>query len=231
VEQPTFYTAEPTVSSPSRFFPKVYNWMMAGLGLTALVAILTVSSPTMLRLVFGNQIVFFGLIIAELGLVITLSAAIRRLSAFAATSLFLLYSAITGVTFGAIFLAYTRSSIGAAFFVTAGTFGVMSLYGYATKRDLTSWGSFLFMGLIGFIIASVVNIWLHSAMIEWIVTYIGIFIFVGLTAYDTQKLKALAHAGFSGEERQKMAILGALTLYLDFINLFLLLLRVFGRRR
>lgn len=231
MEEPTFYTAEPTVTPRSRFFPRVYNWMMVGLGLTALTAMLTASSPAIQRLVFGNQLVFFGLIIAELGMVIGLSAAIRRLSAFTATAIFLLYSALTGVTFGAIFLAYTRGSIGSAFFVTAGTFGVMSIYGYATKRDLTAWGSFLFMGLIGFILASVVNIWLHSAMIDWITTYIGIFIFVGLTAYDTQKLKVMAHAGLSGEEQQKMAILGALTLYLDFINLFLLLLRAFGRRR
>jgi len=231
VEQPTYYTAEPTVSTQSRFLPKVYNWMTLGLGLTALVALFTASSPTMQQLVFGNQLVFFGLIIAEFGMVIALSAAIRRLSAFAATSMFLIYAALTGVTFGAIFLAYTRSSIAGAFFVTAGTFGVTSLYGYATKRDLTSLGSFFFMGLIGFILATVVNIWLHSAMIYWITTYLGIFIFVGLTAYDTQKLKVLGRAGLSGEERQKMAILGALTLYLDFINLFLLMLRVFGRRR
>lgn len=231
MEQPTIVTTRPTVGSQSGILASVYSWMTAGLALTAVVALFTASSRPMLELVFGNQLVFFGLIIAELGLVIAISAAIRRLSAFAATGLFLLYSALSGVTFAAIFVAYTRSSIASAFFVTAGTFGAMSLYGHLTRRDLSSWGSFFFMGLVGFLIASVVNIWLHSAMIYWITTYLGIFIFVGLTAYDTQKIKRLAHAGLAGEERQKVAILGALTLYLDFVNLFLLLLRLFGRRR
>ena len=231
MEQPTIVTARPTVSSQSGILTSVYSWMTAGLALTAIVALFTASSRPMLQLVFSNQLVFFGLILAELGLVIAISGAIARLSAFAATSLFLLYSALSGVTFAAIFVAYTQSSIASAFFVTAGTFGAMSLYGHLTRRDLSSWGSFFFMGLIGFLLASVVNIWLHSAMIYWITTYLGIFIFVGLTAYDTQKIKRLAHPGLAGEDRQKLAILGALTLYLDFVNLFLLLLRLFGRRR
>ncbi len=231
MEEPIIITAEPTVKSQSSFLPRVYNWMTAGLALTAVVALFTASSRPMLELVFGNRLVFFGLIIAELGLVITLSAAVRRLSAATATVLFLLYSALSGVTFASIFLLYTSSSIASTFFVSAGTFGAMSLYGYATKRDLTSWGSFFFMGLIGLIIASVVNIWLHSAMLSWALTYLGVFIFVGLTAYDTQKIKMLAHSGLTGEERQKAAILGALTLYLDFINLFLMMLQLFGRRR
>jgi len=149
-----------------------------------------------------------------------------------ATLMFLLYSALNGVTFAAIFLVYTQSSIANAFLVTAGTFAGMSLYGMVTKRDLTGLGSFMFMGLIGIIIASVVNIFLHSEMIYWITSYIGVFVFVGLTAYDTQKLKMIGQQGFAnGESRQKMAILGALTLYLDFINLFLMLLRVMGDRR
>jgi FtsH-binding integral membrane protein len=231
VEQPTVYTAEPTVTGQVSFFPRVYNWMAAGLGLTALVSLLTAASPAMLQLIFGNRLVFFGLVIAELGLVIALSGAIRRLSAFAATGMFLLYAALSGVTFAAIFIVYTRSSIASAFFVTAGTFGVMSLYGHVTRRDLTSWGSFLFMGLVGVILASVVNLFLHSEMVYWVSTYAGILVFVGLTAYDTQKLKVLARAGLSGEERQKAAIIGALQLYLDFVNLFLMLLRIFGRRR
>jgi uncharacterized protein len=231
VDQPTIVTARPTVSSQSSILPSVYSWMTAGLALTAIVALFTASSRPVLQLVFGNQLVFFGLIIAELGLVIAISGAIRRLSAFAATGLFLLYSALSGVTFAAIFVAYTSSSIASTFFVTAGTFGAMSLYGHLTRRDLSAWGSFFFMGLVGFLLASVVNIWLHSSMIYWITTYLGIFIFVGLTAYDTQKIKRLAHAGLAGEERQKVAILGALTLYLDFVNLFLMLLRLFGRRR
>jgi FtsH-binding integral membrane protein len=231
VEQPTIYSAEPTVKAHSSFLPRVYSWMTAGLALTALVALFTVSSRPMLQMIFGHRMVFYGLIIAELGLVIALVGAVRRLSATAATGLFLLYSALSGVTFASIFLVYTSSSVASTFFVSAGTFGAMSLYGYTTKRDLTSWGSFLFMGLIGFIIASVVNIWLQSAMITWITTYIGIFIFVGLTAYDTQKIKRLAYSGLTGEAQQKAAILGALSLYLDFVNLFLLLLQVFGRRR
>ena len=231
MEQPIIITAEPTVTGRSSFLPRVYNWMAAGLGLTALVAYFTASNPALQKVVFGNNVVFYGLIIAELGLVIVLSAAVRRLSATTATVLFLLYSTLSGVTFASIFLLYTSSSIASTFFVSAGTFGAMSLYGYATKRDLTSWGSFFFMGLIGLIIASVVNIWLHSAMISWAVTYLGVFIFVGLTAYDTQKIKMLARSGLTGEEQQKAAILGALALYLDFINLFLMMLRIFGRRR
>jgi hypothetical protein len=220
------------VAQADTFFPKVYNWMTAGLGLSAVVALLTVSSQAMMQLVFGNRLVFFGLLIAELLLVVTLSGAIQRLSAAAATGFFLAYSALSGVTLAVIFVLYTQSSIASAFFVTAGTFGAMSVYGHVTRRDLTSWGSFLFMGLIGFLLASVVNIFLHSETIYWISTYCGILIFVGLTAYDTQKLKVLARGGFaSSEDRHKAAILGALSLYLDFINLFLLLLRVLGRRR
>lgn len=220
------------VEQTDAFFPKVYNWMTAGLGLSAVVALLTVSSQAMMQLVFGNRLVFFGLLIAELLLVVTLSGAIQRLSAAAATGFFLAYSALSGVTLAAIFVLYTQSSIASTFFVTAGTFGAMSVYGHVTRRDLTSWGSFLFMGLIGFLLASVVNMFLHSEMIYWISTYCGILIFVGLTAYDTQKLKVLAMGGFANsEDRHKAAILGALRLYLDFINLFLLLLRVLGRRR
>lgn len=214
------------------FFPKVYGWMTAGLALTALAALFTLTSEGLLQLIFGNRLVFYGLIFGELGLVIAMSAAINRISATVATLMFLLYSALNGITFAGIFLVYTQSSITSTFLVSAGTFGAMSLYGMATRRDLTGWGSFLFMGLIGIIIASVVNIFLHSAMITWITSYLGVFIFVGLTAYDTQKLKRLSEAGFADEEsRRKSAILGALTLYLDFINLFLMLLRIMGNRR
>jgi FtsH-binding integral membrane protein len=214
------------------FFRRVYNWMAFGLALTALTAVFTISSPTLANLVFGNRIVFWGLIIAEFGLVLILSAAINRLSALAATMMFLVYSALNGMTLSIIFVIYTRSSIASTFFVTAATFGAMSLYGHLTKRDLTSWGSFLTMGLFGVIIASVVNIFLKSEMVTWIVTYIGIFVFIGLTAYDTNKLKIIARQGFQDEETEKkVGILGALTLYLDFINLFLLLLRVLGGRR
>jgi len=231
-ERDQIYTSAPAATVTSGFFPKVYGWMTAGLALTALAALLTLSSQAMLELIFGNRMVFYGLIFGELGLVIALSAAINRISAMTATLLFLAYSALNGITFAAIFLVYTSSSIASTFMIAAGTFGAMSVYGYVTKRDLTGWGSFLFMGLIGIIIASVVNIFMQSAMITWIVSYLGVFIFVGLTAYDTQKIKMIGQAGFAdSESRHKAAILGALRLYLDFINLFLMLLRVMGNRR
>ncbi|HEX9777871.1 MAG TPA: Bax inhibitor-1/YccA family protein [Geopsychrobacteraceae bacterium] len=225
-------TAIATATVADGFLARVYGWMTAGLALTALASMFTLSSEALLQLIFGNRMVFYGLIIAELGLVVALSAAINRISAATATLLFLVYSALNGVTFAAIFLIYTQSSIASTFFVASGTFAAMSCYGYLTKRDLTGWGSFLFMGLIGIIIASLVNIFLHSEMIYWITSYIGVFVFVGLTAYDTQKIKQIGQAGFADAEQQKKsAILGALRLYLDFINLFLMLLRVMGNRR
>jgi FtsH-binding integral membrane protein len=226
------YPTTLTATTTSGFFPKVYGWMTAGLTLTALAALMTLSSQVLINLVLSNRLVFYGLIIGELGLVFAMSAAINRISAMAATLMFMLYSALNGVTFASIFLLYTSSSIASTFMVASGTFAAMSLYGYATKRDLTGWGSFLFMGLIGVIIASVVNIFLHSAMITWVTSYLGVFIFVGLTAYDTQKIKMIGQRGFADRESQhKAAILGALALYLDFINLFLMLLRIMGNRR
>jgi FtsH-binding integral membrane protein len=226
------YTDSTSISITNTFFRKVYLWMTAGLAVTALASFMMLSSAAAQQLIFGNRMVFYGLIFAELGLVIAMSAAINRISAATATLMFLGYSALNGVTFAAIFLIYTNSSIASAFLVTAGTFGAMSVYGYATKRDLTGLGSFLFMGLVGIIIASVVNIFLQSEMIYWITSYVGVFVFVGLTAYDTQKIKQIGQAGFANEQdRHKAAILGALRLYLDFINLFLMLLRVMGSRR
>ncbi len=229
---PLSYQQDRVAAAQGEFIRKVYNWMGLGLATTAVVALYTASNEALLGYIFGNSLLFFGLIIAQLGLVIALSAAIHRLQASTATLLFFLYSALTGLTLSFIFLAYTRASIASTFFVTAGTFGVMSLYGYTTQRDLTSWGSFLFMGLIGIILASVVNIFLHNETIYWVVTYAGILIFVGLTAYDTQTLKQMAMRGFADEETErKSAVMGALRLYLDFINLFLMLLRVMGNRR
>lgn len=226
------YQKDRVAAAQGEFIRQVYNWMGLGLATTALVALYTASSPGLLGMILGNSLVFFGLIIGQLGLVIVLSAAIQRLQASTATLLFFLYSALTGLTLSVIFLAYTRASIASTFFVTAGTFGVMSFYGYTTQRDLTSWGSFLFMGLIGIILASVVNIFLHNETVYWVVTYAGILIFVGLTAYDTQTLKQMAVRGFADEETErKSAVMGALRLYLDFINLFLMLLRVMGNRR
>jgi uncharacterized protein len=219
---------EQVITAQNALVRQVYAWMGAGLLLTALMALVTISSPALLQVVVGNRLVMYGLMFGELGLVFALSGAIDRLSAFTATMLFLLYSALNGVTLSIIFLVYTADSIASTFLVTATMFGAMSAYGYLTRRDLTSWGSFLFMGLIGVVIASLVNIFLHSDAVSWVVSAIGVVVFTGLTAYDTWKLKALAAAGVAG---RKPAILGALTLYLDFINLFLMLLRFAGRRR
>lgn len=214
------------------FITKVYGWMSFALIITGLVAMVTASSPLLLSIVLGNRIVFFALIIAELLLVGYLSVAVRTMSVPAAIVTFILYSALNGLTLSVIFLVYTAGSIASTFFITAGTFGAMSIYGYFTRRDLTSMGNLCTMALLGIIIASVVNIFLHSPAVYWISTYIGIIIFVGLTAYDTQKIKNLNIIGNEGtDEDKKEAIMGALTLYLDFINLFLMLLRIFGVRR
>lgn len=213
---------------------QVYAWMAGGLTVTGLVALWAYGSGFITNLVFRNQGVFFGLIIAEVVLVLALSWGIGRMSAPVATGAFLLYSALNGLTMAVIFLVYTEASIGTTFLVTAGTFAGISVYGYTTKRDLTSIGSFLMMGLIGFVLASLVNFFLKSPALYWVLTYLGIIIFIGLTAYDTQKIKRLS-AVLNGHNDQVMlrrvVLMGALTLYLDFINLFLLLLRLFGRRR
>ncbi|MHC1699171.1 MAG: Bax inhibitor-1 family protein [Geobacteraceae bacterium] len=207
---------------------KVYGWMGAGLAITAFMALVTLSSPAILNAVLGNKLIFYGLIIGELALVFTLSGAINRLSAATATLIFIAYAALNGITMSVVFLAYTANSITSTFVITAGMFGAMSLYGSTTKRDLTSWGSFLFMGLIGIVIASIVNIFVGSSAVSWFVSGIGVIVFTGLTAYDTWKIKEMAAQGIEG---RKPAIIGALTLYLDFINLFLMLLRFTGNRR
>jgi FtsH-binding integral membrane protein len=216
------------------FVRSVYNWMCIGLGLTALMALYVSSSETMMRLVFANRLIFFGLIIAELALVFSISSRVNKMSAGTATTLFIVYSGLNGVTLSFIFLAYARGSIVSTFFICSATFLACSFYGWTTKKDLTSWGAFLFMGLIGVIIASLVNIFIRSSALNVIVSYIGVIVFVGLTAYDTQKLKNMAvtqPSGLDGSVVRKGAILGALALYLDFINLFLLLLRILGRSR
>lgn len=213
------------------FFNVVYAWMAAGLGLTAVVAWWLSTRPDLMQQVFRLP-VLIGLFVAQIALVITISAAVNRLSATVATLLFLLYSALSGLTLAGIFLAYTQASLASTFAVTAGTFGAMSVYGMVTQRDLTRLGSMLFMALIGLIIASVVNIFLRSPAMYWIITYAGVLIFVGLTAYDTQRLKQVAVAtAHDPRMAARYAVNGALTLYLDFINLFLLLLRVMGDRR
>ncbi|MFC1798614.1 Bax inhibitor-1/YccA family protein [Thermodesulfobacteriota bacterium] len=215
------------------FIRSVYNWMAIGLGLTGFVAFYVSNSETLIRLIFGNQILFFGLIIAELALVFSLSARVQKMQASTATALFLLYAALNGATLSFIFLIYTRSSITSTFFICAATFVACSVYGMVTKRDLTSLGGFMAMGLIGIIIASVVNMFMRSHGMSMIISYIGVFVFVGLTAYDTQKLKNMALTqpeGLDAGVARKGAILGALSLYLDFINLFLMLLRILGSR-
>ncbi|UEA64018.1 Bax inhibitor-1/YccA family protein [Hoylesella buccalis] len=211
---------------------KVYVWMTLALVLTGITAYGVASSPSLMMTIFQTPAIMWGLIIAELAIVIAISAAINRLSLTTATLLFVLYSVLNGATLSLIFAVYTMSSIANVFFITAGTFGVMAAYGYFTKRDLSSWGKLLLMALIGLIIATLVNIFLvKSSGFDLILSYAGVLIFVGLTAYDTQKIKQmLAMQTDMGEGAQKVALLGALSLYLDFINLFLYLLRIFGRR-
>ena len=218
----------------NQFIRSVYNWMAAGLALTGVVALYVASSESLIRMIFSNQLLFFGLIIGELALVFFLSARIQKIQASTATGLFLLYSALNGLTLSFVFLAYTQSSVASVFFICAATFGACSLYGMSTKRDLTSMGSFMTMGLIGIVIASVVNMFIQSSGMNLIISYIGVIVFVGLTAYDTQKLKMMAlsqPAGLDAGVVRKGTILGALTLYLDFINLFLMLLRILGDRK
>lgn len=220
-------------SSIQDYMAQVYGWMTCGLLLTAFVSRYATQTPTILNFIFSSQITFFGLIIAQLALVFVISGLVNSLSAALATSLFMLYSMLIGLTLSSIFIAYTYSSIASTFVVTAGMFGAMSLYGYTTKRDLSGFGSMLFMALIGILLASLVNIWLKSSALMWVITYIGVVLFVGLTAYDTQKLKAIGEQlnTDNHDSLRKYAIVGALTLYLDFINLFLTLLRILGNRR
>lgn len=209
---------------------QVYAWMMAGLLVTGALAMFVANQPALVSTIVGTPL-FWVLIIGELILVIALSAGIQKMSPAMATGMFMTYSAINGLTLSVIFLAYTQASIALTFFVTGGTFGLMSLYGYTTKRDLSSIGNFLVMALIGFLLASVVNIFLRNPAMYWITTYAGILIFVGLTAWDTQKIKRMSMLGGDDTQAHRIAIIGALMLYLDFINIFLLLLRVLGDRR
>ena len=214
---------------------KVYVWMTLALVITGFTAYYVATSPaliTMIITIITNKILLLGLMVAEVLLVLVISGAINKLSLPMATFLFALYSVINGATMSLIFLAYTASSIASVFFITAGTFAVMAAYGYFTKKDLTSWGPILFMGLIGVILASVVNIFIGNSFMDLIISYAGVIVFVGLTAYDSQKIKnLLIQAPDASEGMQKLALLGSLSLYLDFINLFIYLLRIFGSRR
>lgn len=226
------YSVEQAQVVQAAFMSKVYTWMSGGLAITGLIAMWVASTPALIRSIVENQIVFFGLIIGEIFLVGYLISVIQRISAQMAGIIFTSYAVLNGLTLSVVFMNYTETSIATTFFVTAGTFAIMSIYGYYTKKDLTSWGNLLFMALIGIIIASVVNFFMQSEMLYWLVTYAGVFIFVGLTAYDTQKIKRMSTANEVGSEAEtKGAIVGALMLYLDFINLFLLLLRLLGDRK
>lgn len=232
LNKPTQISDEAALAETKRFFVKVYGWMSLALIITGLVAVWAASDEEAVRVIFGNQWVFIGLLIAEFLLVAFLAGWVMKMSAQTATLIFILYSLLNGLTFSVIFLVYTIDSIMITFFITAGTFAIMSLYGFITKTDLTTVGNLLIMALVGLIIASLINLFLKSEVMYWIITYAGVLIFVGLIAYDTQKIKNMNVIGNEGsEEDKKEAIIGALTLYLDFINLFLMLLRLFGRRK
>jgi FtsH-binding integral membrane protein len=216
------------------FLRSVYNWMAVGLGLTGLCAYYVANNADLQQLIFGNSLVFFGLVLVELGLVFFISARIHKLASSTATGLFLLYSALNGATISALLLIYAHTTIYSAFFICAATFVVSSIYGMMTRRDLTSFGNFIIMGLIGIIIASLVNLFLHSSAMSLIISYIGVMVFTGLTAYETQRLKTMAQNqpdGLDAGVIRKGAVLGALSLYLNFINLFIMLLSVIGASR
>lgn len=227
-----FYTPEQIKAEQASFMTKVYGWMTSALIVTGFISMFVASSPELLVTIVGNKLFFYGLLIAEIGIVWWLSSRVQSMSANTATLWFFLYAILNGMTLSVIFVVYTTSSIASTFFITAGTFGAMSVYGYFTKKDLTSWGNILFMGVIGLIIAGIVNIFWKNDMFGMIVSAIGVLIFTGLTAYDTQKIKEMNIIGNAGtDEDRKEAVMGALTLYLDFINLFLYLLRLLGGRR
>ena len=220
-----------SVSFPT-LMQKVYTWMTLAMVITGVTAYGVANSPSLLAMIFGNQIVFWGMIIAEFALVFMITGMLNRVSLTTATLMFVAYSVLNGAVLSSIFMVYTMSSIGQVFFITAATFAVMAFIGYTTKTDLTSMGKILFMALIGIIIATVVNIFLHSTGLQTVVSYLGVLIFVGLTAYDSQKIKNMLYDQDAADESaQKLALVGALTLYLDFINLFLYLLRILGSRR
>lgn len=214
-----------------RFMVKVYGWMCFALAVTGFVSLFINHFEPLMYFFMTHTGVFIFLLIAEIILVGVLSARIEKMSLFTCTLIFLIYSILNGITLAPLFLVYTQSSIASTFFIVSGTFAAMSLFGYFTKQDLTKWGNILIMALIGLIIATLVNLFIHSTWIYWITTYVGVFIFVGLIAYDTQKLKEMSALTVEEtEESRKMTIMGALSLYLDFINLFIYLLRIFGKR-
>ena len=209
----------------------VYNYMAAGLAVSGIIAWFVSSSPAMLSAIYGNAALTWIVMLAPLAFILALSFGIQKMKASTVQALYWAFAITMGISLSSIFVVYTSASIARVFFITAATFGAMSLYGYTTKRDLTGWGSFLFMGLIGIIIASVVNFFLASAAMDFAISVIGVLIFVGLTAYDTQKIRNEYSEFDSSEVATKKSVFGALRLYLDFINLMLMLLRLFGQRR
>ena len=226
----TFNTPYAADERVTVFLRSVYAWMCAGLGITAVVAYFVAQSPGLVRAIGGNPIAYWGLMILQLGIVFFLSARVDKIASGTASLLFLLYSALTGVTFAFILLVFTGESVATTFMVCAGMFGGLALYGTTTSRSLAGWGQFLFMGLIGVVLASIVGMFWHNDALQFVIGFIGVIVFTGLTAYDAQRLKEMALALPSGQ-LGSYAIIGALTLYLDFINLFLMLLRFFGNRR
>lgn len=232
MENNYYYVPTHSATEVGALMKSVYMWMTLALGVTGVVALYVAQSTELMYSIFSNSILFWGLIIAEFALVMIISARIHKMSFSTSLLLFLLYSLVNGLTLSVIFAVYTKESVATTFFVTAGTFGVMSLIGYFSKKDLSKLGGILFMLLIGLIIATVVNIFWANSTMYWIITYAGVLIFVGLTIYDTNKIKAMLEYHQDDEViTQKIALLGALTLYLDFINLFLYLLRLLGDRK
>jgi FtsH-binding integral membrane protein len=225
-----FTSPYPVADQIATFLRAVYGWMCAGLAITAVTAMLVASSPTLVTTLASNRLFFWVLVIAQLGLVFALSARVQTLAPGTAALMFIVYSALTGVTFSFILLAFTGESIATTFLVTAGMFGALAAYGTVAKRSLQGMGQFLFMGVVGVVLASLVNIFIRSDGLQFVISFIGVIVFTGLTAYDAQRLKAMALAMPSGQSGS-YAIVGALALYLDFINLFMFLLRFTGNRR
>jgi len=220
-----------TADRVTAFLWKVYGWMAVGLGITAIVAFSVAGSPDLLRVLIGNRLVFFAFVIAQLGLVFFLSARADHLAPGTAAGLFALYSALTGVTLSVILLAYTGESITMTFVVTAGMFGALALFGSTTKRSLAGAGQFFMMGLVGLILASILGVFWHNDALQFLISVVGVIVFTGLTAWDTQQIKEMYYAGDGSEIAGKKAIMGALRLYLDFINLFMMLMQLLGTRR
>jgi uncharacterized protein len=227
---PPLATPVLTAERVGAFLRSVYGWMCAGLAITALVAVFVASSPSLVQAIATSRLAFWGLVIAQLGIVFVLSARVDRLAPATASLLFIAYSALTGVTISFVLLAFTGESVATTFLVCAGMFGAMALYGTFTSRSLAGLGQFLFMGLIGVVLASIVGMFWHNDGLQFVISFIGVIVFTGLAAYDAQRLKAMALAMPTGQAGS-YAVVGALSLYLDFINLFLFLLRFLGSRR